>query len=165
LEIGYGSGIFLPELARHAGELHGIDPHPFSDDVAQVLARHGVHAKLVRGTATKMPYENGFFQTVVAISALEFIDDLPEACREIKRVLTPGGIFVLVTPGHSPLLDMGLRLLAHTSPRDDFQDRRTGILPCLFREFVVERRADYPPLLHPMIRIYTALRLSEPVNR
>src|SRR3981081_3067899 len=54
LEIGYGSGVFLPELARHADQLHGIDPHPFPDDVAQVLAQHGVQAKLVRGTATQM---------------------------------------------------------------------------------------------------------------
>jgi SAM-dependent methyltransferase len=165
LEVGYGSGIFLPELAHHADQLHGIDPHPFSDDVTQVLARHGVRAKLVRGTATQMPYENGFFQTVVAISALEFIDDLPQACREIKRVLAPGGIFVLVTPGHSPLLDLGLSLLTRAVPADDFKDRRPWILPCLLREFVVDRLAYYPPLLHPMIRLYTALRLSAPVNR
>jgi SAM-dependent methyltransferase len=162
LEIGYGSGMFLPELARHAERLHGIDPHPFSDDVAQILAKRGVSAQLVRGTATEMPYENGVFETVVAISALEFIDDLAQACREIKRVLKPGGIFVLVTPGHSPVVDLGLRLLTGASPRDDFRDRRPGVLPCLFREFVVDGRADYPPIIHPMIRVYTALRLTAP---
>jgi SAM-dependent methyltransferase len=164
LEIGYGSGVFLPELARHADQLYGIDPHPFTDDVAQVLAQHGVHAKLVRGTATQMPYESVFFQSVVAVSALEFIGDLTQACREIKRVLAPGGIFVIVTPGHSPLLDLGLRLVTGASARDDFQDRRAGILPCLYREFVVDRRADYPPSAHG-IRLYTALRLSVPADR
>jgi SAM-dependent methyltransferase len=121
LEIGYGSGVFLPELAQH-----------------------GVQAKFVCGTATQMPYESGFFQTVVAVSALEFIDDLAQACREIKRVLAPGGIFALVTPGHSPLLDLGLRIVTGASPRDDFQARRPQILPGLYREFVVDRRADYP---------------------
>lgn len=164
LEIGYGSGIFLPELARHADELHGIDPHSFTDEVAQVLAQHGVHAKLVSGTATRMPYDNGFFQTVVAASALEFIDDLPLACHEIKRILAPGGIFVLVTPGYSPLLDLGLQLATGASPRNDFQDRRPQILPCLLREFVVERRTDFPPLLNHLIRLYTALRLTAPGN-
>ena len=134
LEIGYGSGIFLPELARYADQLYGIDPHPFSDEVAQVLAQNGVHASLVRGTATQMPYENAFFQIVVAVSVLEFIDDLPLACREVKRVLSPGGIFVMVTPVHSPLLDLGLQLITGTSPRDDFRDRRPRILPCLLRE-------------------------------
>ena len=164
LEVGYGSGIFLPELARYADELHGIDPHSFTDNITKVLAQYGVYAKLVRGTATQLPYENGFFQTVVAVSALEFIDDLPQACREIKRVLAPGGIFVLVTPGHSLLLDLGLQLVTGASPRDDFQDRRLTVRPCLFREFVVDQRADYPPLLHHIIPLYTALRLSAPVG-
>jgi SAM-dependent methyltransferase len=164
LEIGFGSGVFLPELARHADQLYGIDPHPFTEDVTQVLARHGVRAKLACGTATEMPYESGFFQTVVAVSALEFIDDLTQACREIKRVLAPGGIFTLVTPGHSPLLDFGLRIVTGVSPRDDFQVRRPRILPCLYREFVVDRRADYPPFAHG-IRLYTALRLSVPAER
>ena len=101
LEIGYGSGVFLPELAKYAAELYGIDPHPFTENVSRVLAQHGVQVKLVDGTATRMPYENGFFQTVVAVSALEFIDDLLEVCREVKRVLAPGGIFAVVTPAHS----------------------------------------------------------------
>ena len=33
LEIGYGSGIFLPELARHADNLVGIDVHEYRDYV------------------------------------------------------------------------------------------------------------------------------------
>lgn len=87
LEIGYGSGVFLPELAKHADHLYGIDPHNYADDVSKVLARHGVLANLVSGSATNMPYEDNFFQTVVAVSALEFIDDLPAVCREVKRIL------------------------------------------------------------------------------
>jgi SAM-dependent methyltransferase len=161
LEIGYGSGVFLPELAKYANQLYGIDPHPFAKDVAKILAEHGVRAQLMSGTATSMPYEKEFFQTVVAVSTLEFIDDLPQACREIKRVLAPGGIFAIVTPGHSPILDLGVRILTGASPRDDFQNRRQAILPCLYREFALERRADYPPFAHGM-RWYTALRLSVP---
>lgn len=87
-----------------------------------------------------------------------------QACREIKRVLAPGGIFALVTPGHSPLLDLGLRIVTGASPRDDFQVRRPKILPALYHEFVVDQRADYPPFAHG-IRLYTALRLSVPVDR
>jgi SAM-dependent methyltransferase len=163
LEIGYGSGVFFPELAKHAHQLYGIDPHGYADDVAKVLAKHGVNARLVSGTATEMPYENGFFQTVVAVSALEFIDDLAQVCREVKRILAPGGIFAVVTPAHSPMVDLGVRVMTGASPRHDFQNRRQGILPCLYREFVVDRRADYPPFAHG-VRLYTALRLSVPVG-
>src|SRR4051794_33527059 len=62
LEIGYGSGIFLPELSKHGSDLHGIDPHPFAGDITKILSKHNVKAKLVTGTAERMPYVNGYFQ-------------------------------------------------------------------------------------------------------
>jgi 2-polyprenyl-3-methyl-5-hydroxy-6-metoxy-1,4-benzoquinol methylase len=34
LEIGYGSGIFMPELARHAQRLAGVDIHARHVEVA-----------------------------------------------------------------------------------------------------------------------------------
>jgi len=163
LEIGYGSGVFFPELAKYADQLHGIDPHRYADDVAKVLAEHGVKATLVSGSATEMPYETGFFQTIVAVSALEFIDDLVGVCREVKRILAPGGIFAVVTPAHSPIVDLGVRVMTGASPQGDFKNRRQGILPRLYREFAVNRRADYPPFAHG-VRLYTALRLSAPIS-
>jgi len=164
LEIGYGSGVLLPELAKYAAELYGIDPHPFTENVSRVLAQHGVQAELAEGTATRMPYQDGFFQAVVAVSALEFIDDLLEVCREVKRVLAPGGIFAVVTPAHSAILDLGVRVMTGSSPRHDFQNRRESILPCLYSNFIIDRRADYPPFAHGM-RIYTAVRLMVPKDQ
>jgi SAM-dependent methyltransferase len=161
LEIGYGSGVFFPELSKYADELHGIDPHPFPEKVRTVLAQNGVKANLVRGSATELPFQNEFFQTVVAVSALEFIDDLDKLCSEVKRVLEPGGRFVVVTPGHSPILDFGVRVMTGASPKNDFQKRREGILPCLYREFVVDQRVDYPSFAHGT-RLYTALSLGIP---
>jgi SAM-dependent methyltransferase len=164
LEIGYGSGIFFPELANYADDLHGIDPHPFAGDITRILSNYGVRATLVTGTAVRMPYIDSYFQTVVAVSALEFVDDLPALCREVKRILEPGGIFAIVTPAHSPILDLGVRVMTGVSPQADFQNRRQGILSCLYQEFVVDQRADYPPFAHG-VRLYTALRLSVPGTR
>jgi ubiquinone/menaquinone biosynthesis C-methylase UbiE len=161
LEIGYGSGIFFPELAKYADDLHGIDPHPFAGDITRILSQHGIRAKLVTGTAARMPYADSYFQAVVAVSALEFVDDLAAVCREVKRILEPGGILAIVTPANSPILDLGVRVMTGASPQADFQDRRQGILPRLYQEFVVDRRADYPPFAHG-VRLYTALRLSAP---
>lgn len=158
LEIGYGSGVFFPELSKYANELHGIDPHPYPGEVKAVLTQHSVNANLVQGTATELPFEDNFFQTIVAVSALEFIDDLDKVCREVKRALQPGGRFVVVTPGHSPILDLGVRMITGASPKDDFQNRREGVLPCLYREFIVNRRVDYPSFAHGA-RLYTALGL------
>jgi SAM-dependent methyltransferase len=159
LEIGYGSGVFFPELSKYSDELYGIDPHQFPNEVSTVLSQHGVSARLAQGTATKLPFEANFFQTIVAVSALEFIDDLDSVCREVKRVLHPGGSFVVVTPGHSPIVDLGVRMMTGASPKEDFQSRRERILPYLYREFVVNQRVDYPSFAHGA-RLYTALGLG-----
>jgi len=159
LEIGYGSGVFFPELSKYSDSLYGIDPHPYPSDVMAVLAQNGVRASLVQGTATELPFEDHFFQFVVAVSALEFIDDLEKTCHEVKRVLEPGGSFIVVTPGYSPILDLCVRMMTGASPKHDFQNRRQRVLPWLYREFVVSQRVDYPSFAHGA-RLYTALGLG-----
>jgi SAM-dependent methyltransferase len=162
LEVGYGSGVFLTELMRHCSELYGIDPHPMPEQVETVLARHGVTARLYSGDAAAMPFTDAFFDCVVAVSSLEFIPDLARACREIARVLTPDGIFVVVTPGCSALVDFGLKVLTGSRAADDFGDRRQRVLSTLSRHFIVQERLSFPPFGGGLARLYTALRLSKP---
>jgi 2-polyprenyl-3-methyl-5-hydroxy-6-metoxy-1,4-benzoquinol methylase len=159
LEVGYGSGIFMPTLARHATELHGIDVHEKPAEVERVLADHGVTARLRTGSVTDLPYEDGAFDTVVAISVLEFVDDLDRACAELRRVLAPGGRLVVVTPGHSFVLDAGLRVLTGEQAEDTFDGRRERIRPTLARAFRVDAGRAVPPGAPASLRLYTALRL------
>ncbi len=160
LEIGYGSGVFMPQLARQTDHLYGIDPHPRCREVTEVLSRFGVSAELVTGSATQMPYPDQFFDCVLAASAMEFIDDLPQACREIRRVLRPQGVLAVVTPGESPLLDLGLKILTGASPKKDFGDRRKSIIPTLLEHFELRQRMDRPRYLHRVVRLYTAFELG-----
>src|SRR4051794_31924358 len=99
LEMGYGSGVFMPELAQRCEELHGIDIHPHAGEVELRLAEHGVAAKLARGSAENLPYDDATFDVVVAVSSLEFVTDINAATSEIHRVLRTTGCLVLVTPG------------------------------------------------------------------
>ena len=41
----------MPELARHAGELLGIDPHPMPTELEAVLREYDVKASLLAGSA------------------------------------------------------------------------------------------------------------------
>jgi ubiquinone/menaquinone biosynthesis C-methylase UbiE len=159
LEIGYGSGVLMPELARFADELYGIDIHEMPEEVAASLSRFSVKARLYSASASDMPFEENFFDRVVAISALEFISDLDAACREIKRVLKPDGALVVITPGHSPLVDLGLKILTGKSARKDFDDRREKLMPTLLEHFSIERRLVSPGFGNSLIKLYTALRL------
>jgi SAM-dependent methyltransferase len=97
LEIGYGSGVFMPSLVEHCAELHGVDPHPLCHEVEESLARHHVPATLSQASVESLPYPDGHFDGVVTISALEYVPDIDAACREIHPRRHPG-----VGPGATP---------------------------------------------------------------
>lgn len=158
LEIGYGSGVLLPELSQRCDELHGIDPHPMPDAVSQSAKRHGVHALLKTSGAESLPYQDDYFDAAIAVSALEFVHDLEEVCREIKRVLKPDGYFVFVTPGTSPVLDLGLKLLTGNDAKKDFGNRREIVLPATRKHFAFEKTLTAPWLLGSVLPLYSAVR-------
>jgi len=156
LEIGYGSGVLMPELSHRCEELHGIDPHTMPEAVAQSLATHGVRALLKTAGAEALPYPDGFFDAVLAVSALEFVTDLDAVCGEVKRVLTKDGRFIFVTPGTSPILDFGLRLLTGNDAKKDFGRRRELVLPVTQKHFVFEKKITAPWLIGGVVPLYSA---------
>lgn len=160
LEIGYGSGVFMPELARHCDELHGIDIHDYAGPVQARLSEYGVNAHLRSASAESLPYDEGLFDCVVAVSSLEFVPNIQQATGELRRVLRPGGCLVLVTPGSSPLVDTGLKLLTGESAANDYANRRERLLPALAEGFTIDRRRAFPPLLSRVVCLYTALRMQ-----
>ncbi len=161
LEIGYGSGVFMPELARHSRTLAGIDPHPCHAEVAAVLARHGVQADLRSASAEVIPFPDASFDCIVSVSALEYIPDIDVGCREMLRVLRPGGWLIAVTPGFSPLVDFGLRVM--TGERaSQYGSRRERLLPALHAHFTLDKRLQIPPLGGRYLRLYSALRMRKP---
>jgi ubiquinone/menaquinone biosynthesis C-methylase UbiE len=158
LEIGYGSGVFMPELARHADELFGIDPHPMPTEVEAVLQKHGLHASLLTGSAEALPYADGFFDCVVSVSAIEYVEDIEAACRELRRVLKPGGRLVIATPGSSPILDLALRASTGEDP-GQYADRRQRLLPTLKQHFAVRKELAVPRFGGRLFRLYTGVCL------
>lgn len=156
LEIGYGSGILLPELKRHAREVFGIDIHPAGGRVAVRIAAHHTTAELCQASASALPFASESFDAIVTLSTLEFVADLENACREISRVLTTDGRLVVVLPGHSPIVDLGLRLLTGADPSKDFSDRRQKVIPTLLSHFTPESMLSIPPI--PGLCLYRGLR-------
>ncbi len=160
LEVGYGSGVFLPELARHADETFGADVHSRGAAVSDVLAAHGSPATLLRAGAGALPYRDGAFDTVVTVSTLEFVPDVAAAVAELVRVTRHGGRLVIVTPGQSALLDLGLRVLTRERAEDTFEGRRRLVVPAVeHRARIVEIRT-LPPLVGrrilPLYRVLVA---------
>jgi ubiquinone/menaquinone biosynthesis C-methylase UbiE len=157
LEIGYGSGVFMPELALHARRLSGADVHEHAGEVERALCGAGVGAHLVVAAAELLPFPGASFDVVVVVSAFEFVSDPVLAADEISRVLKPDGCAIVVTPGVSPLLDLALRLLTGADPRKDFGRRREAVIPALSSRLRLDKMIAFPKRGGP--KLYRALRL------
>ena len=159
LELGYGSGVFLPELASWCTALYGLDVHPHAGEVMRRLSGYGIQAALTQGTAEAMPYEDHYFDAIVTVSAMEFIPDIDRAVRELHRVLAPTGVLVVVTPNASPILDFGLKLMTGESARKDYGDRRAAVIPALKQWFRVDAEGTSPPMTGKLAALHRVLRL------
>ena len=99
LEIGFGTGYSLVEIARRVGatgKAYGIDVTPEMVELAKKrLEKEGLAegVELCDGDAREMRYENRQFDAVYMAAALELFDtpDIPRVLAEIKRVLRPTG--------------------------------------------------------------------------
>ena len=160
LEIGYGSGIFLPELARHCQELHGVDIHDRNLEIAGKLLKQNVAPQLHCAAAEALPFDTGYFDVAVAVSTLEFVGNLPEACLEIARVLKPEGSLILITPGYSFLADLALLLFTGESAKKDYGDRRQSLLKQVMQQFRVSKKVLFPPVAGRAVSLYQGYRLQ-----
>jgi ubiquinone/menaquinone biosynthesis C-methylase UbiE len=160
LEIGYGSGVFLPELRGHCDRLDAVDVHERGGEIARGLGDIGISATLHSARAEDLPFGDQTFDVIVAVSTLEFVSDLSRSVREMSRVLRSDGVAIVVLPGEHPLLDLGLRLVTGENANRDFGHRRSRVIPTLIREMRVNKRLAFPLAIRSFPAMYTALRLT-----
>jgi len=99
LEIGFGTGHCLEEIAKRVGEngkAYGIDISSRMLDVTRKRMekkRLADTVELYCGDAMSMPYEDNMFDVVFMSFTLELFDtpEIPAVLKEIKRVLKPKG--------------------------------------------------------------------------
>ena len=99
LEIGFGTGHCLKQMAKLVGEngkVYGIDISSGMLEVSkQRLEEAGLldRVELQCEDALKMPYKDNKFDAVFMSFALELFDtpEIPKVLGEIKRVLKPNG--------------------------------------------------------------------------
>jgi SAM-dependent methyltransferase len=98
LDLGCGSGPFLTRFkAEGFSKLYGLEPDP-----ALIANIPKGLADVREGKAEKLPFESGFFSTVWVYGVLHHLtgpDHYRAACREIERVLAPGGRVFIMEPG------------------------------------------------------------------
>jgi ubiquinone/menaquinone biosynthesis C-methylase UbiE len=113
LEIALGTGRNLPHYSNEV-HLTGVELSPAMLELARKRAAElGREADLRVGDAQALEFPSERFDTVVCTLSLCTIPDDRSAVAEAKRVLRPGGRFLLLEHVRSPLLPVraGQRVL------------------------------------------------------
>lgn len=94
LDLG-GRGAVAPGLrARGIGFVVSMDLSP-----RMALRSAGAGGRAVAGDEEWLPFAEGAFDLVVASLSLHWVNDLPGALVQIRRVLRPDGLFLASLPG------------------------------------------------------------------
>lgn len=96
LELGCGNGTGTKLIKKyfHPKQLYAIDVDPHQIELAQKRIRDK-SITFEEADAEKLPYKNESIDIVFDFSVIYHIDNWKNALKEIKRVLKPGGQFIL----------------------------------------------------------------------
>jgi ubiquinone/menaquinone biosynthesis C-methylase UbiE len=98
LEIGFGPGIGLVELARAAPDVQvaGIDPSAaMVASAGRRVRRFGSRVQVREGSAAALPWDEATFDAVCATNSVQLWQPRTGSLAEVLRVLRPGGRLVL----------------------------------------------------------------------
>ncbi len=96
LDLGCGTGRLSKDLLTISSEVYGLDA---SEEILKVASKkysQTPNLKWFLGEVTNIPFSNDFFDLVVVNGALHHFFALPQVCKEINRVLKPGGVFAIL---------------------------------------------------------------------
>ncbi|MBR6285796.1 MAG: class I SAM-dependent methyltransferase [Bacteroidaceae bacterium] len=130
LDIGCGGGATLRRLLRRSANsiVYGLDISEESVAKARQLnsAVLGSRVFVEQGTANELPFDDRKFDLVTAVETIYFWPDIPQCLSEVRRVLKPGGLFVViveVADSNSKWTDLVEGMTAYTPQQlKDFLD-------------------------------------------
>lgn len=157
LDIGFGSGILFPELAKRGRRLFGIETHEAVNGVKKMLDKLGVQAELRQASLFYIPYPDNFFDAVVSISVFEHIKGLDKAFEELKRSIKSGGIAVISFPVRNVVTDAFFRIVGF-KPREIHPSSHRDIISAAKRHFNVECILFFPKFLPINLSLYCSIR-------
>ena len=103
LEIGCGDGTLWTENKEDLPEGISVTLSDISEgmlrDARRAVGTEDGRFAFRAFDCSRIPYEDGTFDLVIANHVLFYCDDIPGVCREVRRVLKGGGRFICSTYG------------------------------------------------------------------
>ena len=98
LDIGAGRGISSYALARDGWKVTALEPDPSAvvgqNAIRSLAEQAGLDIEIVGNWGEQLPFEDASFDAVHCRQVLHHARDLGQLCKEIGRVLKPGGRFI-----------------------------------------------------------------------
>lgn len=94
LEVGCGGGLLLRDALTTGASATGLD---HSEEMVSLARARAPGAKVVFGSAERLPFPDGSFTAVAMSVVFFFLPDPQAALREARRVLASGGRIAIYT--------------------------------------------------------------------
>jgi ubiquinone/menaquinone biosynthesis C-methylase UbiE len=99
LDVGCGAGQMALAMTQRGYEVSAVDLSTgMVEATQQTFAAAGATADIREADMRHLPYEDGTFNWVSGLGAIEYLTDPGEAVTEFARVTAPGGHIVVTSP-------------------------------------------------------------------
>ena len=100
LDVGCGGGININRMASNAKRVYGVDYSIESVKLSREVNEEYINqgkVEVIEGNVRDLPFDDDTFDIVTAFETIYFWPDIEKCFGEVKRVLKPGGIFLIST--------------------------------------------------------------------
>ncbi len=105
LDVACGAGYGSALLRQTAATVHGVDISAEAIAHARGLYAADANLQFSEASCTALPFADGSFDLVVSFETIEHIEAQAAFLDEVRRVLTPEGVFVVSSPNKAEYSD------------------------------------------------------------